>query len=77
VVLNTSDTHTSETSTAQTGGAPMLTSFAPGTELTDVLLYDGTSPATITVGAGGALTVAVAARGAKIYVPTADVVALP
>ena len=77
VVLNTSDTKMSETSASSTGGAQMLTSFAAGTELTDVLQMDGASTATVMVGPGGALTVPVAARGAKIFVPTPDVVPLP
>ena len=77
VVLNTSDLKMSETSASSTGGAQMLTSFAAGTELTDVLQMDGASTATVTVGPGGALTVPVAARGAKIFVPSTDVVPLP
>ncbi|HEY7956665.1 MAG TPA: alpha amylase C-terminal domain-containing protein, partial [Polyangia bacterium] len=78
VVLNTSDKQTSETSTIQTGGNPMTTSFPAGTELTDVLELDGSAAtSTITVGAAGALTVQVASRGAKIYVPSGDVVPLP
>src|SRR6185437_14654801 len=75
VVLNTSDKQMSETSTIQTGGNPMTTSFAAGTELTDVLQLDGSAAtSTLTVGPGGTLTVPVAARGAKIYVPSGDVV---
>jgi glycosidase len=77
VVLNTSDSKMSETSASATGGAQMLTSFAAGTELTDVLQMDGASTATITVGAGGGLTVPLGPRGARIYVPSTDVVPLP
>jgi glycosidase len=75
VVVNTSDSKTSETSSTATGGAEMTTSFAPGTQLDDVL--SGDPAARVTVGTAGALTVSVAARGAKILVPTTDVVALP
>ena len=72
MVFNTSDKQTSETSTIQTGGNPMTTSFPAGTELIDVLQLDGSAAtSTITVGAAGALTVQVASRGAKIYVPRA------
>ncbi len=74
VVLNTSDTLGAETSSAMTGGSPMMTSFAAGTQLMDVL--SGDPAATVTVGAAGALTVPVAARGVKILVPAADVVPL-
>ncbi len=77
VVLNTHDSHMSETSASAMGGGQMMTSFAAGTQLTDVLKMDGQAGATFTVGAGGALTVPVAARGAKILVPSADVVPTP
>lgn len=78
VVLNTSDTQMSETSTAQSGGTAMTTTFPAGTVLTDVLDLAGTPGTdTITVGAGGTLTVPLASRGAKIYVPQGDVVPLP
>ena len=75
VVINTSDGKTSETSATTTGGGQMTTGFAAGTHLTEVL--SGDAAAAITVGAGGAITVPVPARGAKIFVPDADVVALP
>jgi alpha-amylase len=74
VVLNTHDTKMSETSTSATGGGQMMTAFAAGTQLVDVLKMDGQAGATFTVGPGGALTVPVAARGAKILVPSTDVV---
>jgi glycosidase len=74
VVLNTRDDKMSETSTSATGGSQMMTSFPAGTQLTDVLKMDGQAGATLTVGPGGALTVPVAPRGAKILVPTPDVV---
>jgi alpha-amylase len=77
VVLDTSDTQASETSSAATGGAPMTTSFAAGTTLVDILAAAGAADASFTVGAAGALTVPVPARGARILVPQADVVALP
>jgi glycosidase len=73
VVLNTSDAKQSETSQAQMGGADMLTSFAPGDKLVDIL---SSSSESFTVGIQGALVVPVAARGARILVPQADVVPL-
>ncbi len=72
VVINTSDTKTSETSAALSGGGPMVTSFAAGTRLSEVL--SGDAAAAASVGAGGTLTVSVPARGAKIFVPMGDVV---
>jgi alpha-amylase len=77
VVLNTSDTQTSETSSAGTGGAARATSFAAGTALVDILAAAGDASGSFTVAAGGALTVPVAPRGARILVPATDVVALP
>jgi alpha-amylase len=74
VVVNTSDGKQSETSAAQTGGSDMLSSFAPGDKLVDVLAAPGDATATFTVGLQGALVVPVAARGARILVPQADVV---
>jgi alpha-amylase len=71
VVINTSDTKASDTSTATMGGSDMLTSFAPGDKLTDILSGD-----TFTVGLQGALKVTVAARGQRILVPQADVIPL-
>src|SRR5262249_39592261 len=46
VVINTSETKTSETSAAATGGAPMMTSFADGTPLQDVLSGDAAASVT-------------------------------
>jgi alpha-amylase len=77
VVLNTSDDQTSETSATATGGMQMSTGFPAGTQLTEVLEMGGAPASTVTVGPGGTLTVQVAARGAKILVPTPDVVPLP
>lgn len=77
VVINTHDTKASETSTTQSGGGEMVTGFAAGTQLTDVLAMGGGTPSTHTVGTGGTLTVQVPPRGAKILVPTGEVVALP
>ena len=76
VVINTSDTKQSETSQAQMGGSDMLTSFAPGDKLVDILAAPSDPTATFTVGLQGALNVPVAARGARILVPQADVVPL-
>jgi len=76
VVLNTSDDKQSETSQAQMGGSDMLTSFAPGDKLVDILAAPSDPTATFTVGLQGALNVPVAARGARILVPQADVVPL-
>ncbi len=74
VVINVSDQKQSETSQAQMGGADMLTSFAPGDKLVDILAPSGDPTSTFTVGLQGALNVPVAARGARILVPQADVV---
>jgi hypothetical protein len=76
VVINTSDAKQSETSLAQMGGSDMLTSFAPGDKLVDILAAPSDPTSTFTVGLQGALKVPVAARGARILVPTADVVPL-
>jgi glycosidase len=75
VVINTSDGKTSETSAALQGGGPMATTFPDGTRLAEVLSDDPAAMAT--VGTGGTLTVSVPARGAKIFVPVADVVPVP
>ena len=73
VVLNTTDSVDAETSTAKTGGTPMTTGFAPGTQLVDILAGAGDAGGMLTVGAGGTLTVAVKARGTRILVPQSDV----
>jgi glycosidase len=75
VVINTSESKTSETSSAASGGAPMTVTFPDGTTLDDVL--SGDPAASVTVGTAGALTVSVPMRGAKILVPHADVIPLP
>jgi glycosidase len=72
VVVNTSDTHTSETAATQLGGTAMTTSFSSGTPLSDVLA----DTPTVNVGGGGTLIVSVPPRGAKILVPQGDVVPL-
>ena len=72
VVVNTSDTKTSQTSAGNVGGAAMLTSFAGGTHLTEVLSGDPTQA--LTTDAGGTLIVTLAPRAAKIFVPDGDVV---
>ena len=77
VVINTSDLKMSETSATQTGGGEMMTDFPAGTQLVDVLADPNDPTAMVTIGAGGAVTVQVASRGAKILVPTTDVVPLP
>jgi glycosidase len=77
VVINTSDGKMSETSSTASGGAQMTTSFPAGTQLVDVLAPAGDPTANATVGTAGALTVAVPARGAKIFVPASDVIPLP
>jgi len=76
VVINVSDGKQSETSQAMMGGSDMLTSFAPGDKLVDILASPSDPTATFTVGLQGALKVPVAARGARILVPQADVVPL-
>ena len=60
-----SDAKQSETSTALMGGSDMLTSFAPGDKLVDMLASPSDATATFTVGLQGALKVPVAARGAR------------
>jgi glycosidase len=83
VVINTSDLKQSETSATQSGGGEMMTSFGQGTQLVDVLAPAGDPTAMVTVGAAGALTVQVPNRslpnnpGARILVPSTDVVELP
>jgi alpha-amylase len=72
VVLNTSDTGSAHTAN---GGTAMMTSFAAGTALTDVL--SGDPAANVTVGAGGAASVSLGPRAVQILVPTTDVVPLP
>ena len=71
VVINTSGRKTSETSASTLGGAAMVTGFADGTQLVDVL--DPSGAAAFTVGVAGQLTVSVPAYGARILVPAADV----
>ena len=58
------------------GGSDMLTSFAPGDKLVDILAAPNDPTSTFTVGLQGARKVPVAARGARILVPQADVVPL-
>lgn len=67
VVLSTADGGQSSTcAPADQGGQCMLTTFAPGTTLTDIAPdSDGT---TFTVGAGGSLEVTVPARSGRILV---------
>lgn len=76
VVLNTSDSHPAETSQAKMGGSDMQTSFAPGDKLVDILASPGDPTSTFTVGLQGALNVPVPPRGARILVPTSDVIPL-
>ncbi len=73
VVVNTSDTKTSETSAINVGGGAMSTSFPSGTHLVEVLSNDPAQA--LTTDAGGTLIVSVPPRGAKIFVPDGDVVA--
>src|SRR5262249_34156997 len=74
VVINVSDGKMSDTAF---GGGQMMTSFAANTQIVDVLAAAGDPTATFTVGIGGGMTVAVPARGARVLLPAADVVALP
>jgi glycosidase len=67
VVLNTSDGHTAETADA----SDMMTSFAAGTELHDVLSEAGER---VTVGAGGTLVVRLGPRQQRVFVPAGEVV---
>jgi alpha-amylase len=67
VVINTAAEQTSTTcAPVPEGGACMITSFAPGTVLTDVA--PGSSGARFTVGAGGVLALDVPARGGRLLV---------
>jgi glycosidase len=70
VVINTSESHPSETSYAWADppGEHMQTGFAAGTQLANVLDNGDTAGQTVTVGEGGRLRVTVPARGARIYV---------
>jgi glycosidase len=74
VVINVSDTQQSQTSATSLGGNEMTTSFPAGTQLVDLLAPDGDPAGMATVDGSGGLTITVPARGAKIFVPTADVV---
>lgn len=68
VVINSAAEQVSTTcAPLSDGGACMLTSFAPGTVLTDVAPGPGAG-ATFTVDAGGALAVDVPARGGRLLV---------
>ena len=71
-----SDAKQSETSRRRWAARDMLTSFRPGDKLVDILAAPHDPTATFTVGLQGALKVSVAARGARILVPQADVVPL-
>jgi glycosidase len=67
VVLNTADDQMSTTcAPIPQGGACMVTSFAPGTVLTDVAPGGGAS---VTVGAGGTVQVDVPPRGGMVLAP--------
>jgi alpha-amylase len=66
VVVNSRDA-AAETSTSTLGGADMLTSFAPGTVLTNVFADDDPND-TFTVDAEGRVRVPVPARGGKVLV---------
>lgn len=70
VVINAQGAHESETTAVDVGGGAMMTTRNEGDALVDVLTGDR-----FTVGAGGALSVRVAAYGTRILVPEADVVA--
>ena len=66
MVVNTRDA-AAETSTSTLGGTDMLTSFAPGTVLTNVFADDDPSD-TFTVDAEGRVRVTLPARGGKVLV---------
>lgn len=70
VVINTSETHASETSYAwaDPAGDHMQTSFAAGTELTNVFEGELLAEDTVIVGEEGRLRVVVPPRGVGIYV---------
>lgn len=70
IALNVSDTQSSETSQAKMGGSDMVTTFAPGTVLVDIL---DPNQMTFTVGLQGALVVSLPPRAVRILVPQADV----
>lgn len=73
VVINTSG-DAREHRTAFEGNG-MQVSFAPGTELVDVL--DASNTRRVTVGPGSRVSVSLPAYSAAIFVPAADVVAMP
>ncbi len=66
VVLNTSAANTAETSADQAGGGDMITSFAPGTKLVNLL--DEPDPADdVTVGTGGSVRLRLQPRTTKVF----------
>jgi glycosidase len=68
VVLNTTGSQDSETcAPVEQGGACMLTTFAPGTVLRDVV--PGSDGATFTVAPDGTVAVTVSARGGRVLAP--------
>ncbi len=70
VVLNASDQDSETCAPATEGGACMTTSLAAGTVVDDEApATAGSTPASLTVGAGGTLTVSVPAHGFRIFVP--------
>ncbi len=66
IVLNTSDQDSETCAPVTDGGACMITGLSPGTTLVDVA--PGSDGATFSVGAGGVVTVAVPAHGARVLV---------
>ncbi len=59
-----------ETSADRAGGAPMMVTAAPGTELVDVLAE---TPRSITVGSGGTAVIPMGPWQASVFVPRAQV----
>lgn len=74
VVINAHSASESETSYDRAGGGPMMTGFAPGTVLVDVLAEEGQR---YTVGPGGSLVVRVGPWQSVILVPEDQLRPLP
>jgi hypothetical protein len=69
VVIHAKD-GTAETSTDRTGGSPMMTAAAPGTELVDVL---SDTNRVVTVGSGGGVVAPMGPWQASVFIPRAQV----
>ncbi len=66
LVVNTSDSHTSETSASDLGGSDMLTGFSPGTVLVDVA--PGSNGESFTVAGDGSVRVTAGPRQGRVLV---------